>query len=1005
MALIGCLFIVTEGQAVVPTVNIISPANAASYAYQEFIAFSCAAADPDGGTIDTYAWLSSRQGPIGGGAASFSSNTLSRGTHTISLTVTDSDSETNTASITITVRQVPTAMITAPANGGNFDLGQQITFTGTGTDPEDGALAGNDLVWSSSLDGQFGTGSPLAVQTLTAGNHTITLTVTDSDGDTDTATINIKVGNDPPVANITAPADRSSYTSGVNVIFQGTGTDTEDGALAGGDLVWSSSLDGQIGTGTLLTVNNLSNGTHLITLTATDSDNDTGTDAIIITITNRPPTALITAPVSGSDYDEGALITFTGTGIDPEEGALAGNALVWSSSLDGQIGTGSPLAVQSLSNGNHVITLTVTDTDGDDDTSTINVKVGNDPPTADITAPATGSSYNSGANVVFQGTGTDAEDGALSGASLVWRSSLDNQIGTGTTLATSTLSSGTHVITLTATDSDGDTGTDSIVVTINNQLPTATISSPANNSIFDEGENITLAGGATDPEDGTLTGASLVWSSNLDGQIGTGANVTWNDASEGVHIITLTATDSEGGSDTATITITAGNAEPTARITTPATGARYNEGDSISFYGSAEDDQDGALTGRALVWTSNNAGLVQVIGAGSSVTTSTLAPGTHTITLTATDSQNSSGTASIQITVTAKTALSLSAASLSLVAGGSSTLTARGGTTPYRVFSRYPHIAAASITGATITVTGVSAGASTITVTDSTKASATALATVTASQGSTSNPPTAHAGSDQIVMEGSTVYLDGSASSDSNGSIAAFQWLQIAGSNIALSDSSAENPNFVAPAVSAAGSVLTFRLTCTDNDGLQDTDEVNVSVVDNGISIYPATVTSFKSFVNEYLGVVLGGGASLTSLLPLNPATITSTTNRPAVLTYGLVSFETKITQPGAVAAISIYLPKAAPAGYAWFKYNQQKGWFNFDRELISDGQGDGAVFSADRTVVTLYITDNGPYDDDDTFLVIQDPSGLGTMTASTGSTAATSSDDDDFCFIGSLAH
>jgi hypothetical protein len=86
-------------------------------------------------------------------------------------------------SITPISNQIPTAEIFAPT-GTYFNEGENITFSGSGTDDEDGELNGGSLVWTSNIDGTLGTGSTVITNALTAGDHEITLAVTDSAGQT-----------------------------------------------------------------------------------------------------------------------------------------------------------------------------------------------------------------------------------------------------------------------------------------------------------------------------------------------------------------------------------------------------------------------------------------------------------------------------------------------------------------------------------------------------------------------------------------------------------------------------------------------------------------------------------------------------------------------------------------------------------------------------------------------------------------------------------------------------
>src|SRR4029079_8241269 len=112
---------------------------------------------------------------------------------------------------------------------------------------------------------------PIARNTwLVAGLYTITLTVVDAGGLTNSFSKQVAVPNLPPLVTITAPASGSVFPQWASVSFVGSGTDVEDGTLTGSALVWSSSINGQLGVGASISTSTLSPGTHTITLTGTD---------------------------------------------------------------------------------------------------------------------------------------------------------------------------------------------------------------------------------------------------------------------------------------------------------------------------------------------------------------------------------------------------------------------------------------------------------------------------------------------------------------------------------------------------------------------------------------------------------------------------------------------------------------------------------------------------------------------------------------------------------------
>jgi hypothetical protein len=181
----------------------------------------------------------------------------------------------------------PVVRMTAPQNNNDiYELGDNITFTGSAIDAEDGGISAN-IDWSSSKDGHLGTGASINVSSLSLGKHLINATITDRGGITrtteQTATIQVGVVKKPPSLNINRPAEGASFKKGVFVGLNSTSLDRFFNIITD-FVVWTSDRDGHLGTGNLVPTN-LSVGTHVITATITTNEGLTNTATRTITIT------------------------------------------------------------------------------------------------------------------------------------------------------------------------------------------------------------------------------------------------------------------------------------------------------------------------------------------------------------------------------------------------------------------------------------------------------------------------------------------------------------------------------------------------------------------------------------------------------------------------------------------------------------------------------------------------------------------------------------------------
>jgi hypothetical protein len=270
-----------------------------------------------------------------------------------------------------------------------------------------------------------------------------------------------------PVVTITAPGDDVAIRHGTVVAFDATAFSLADGIVTD-RLAWTSSIDGMLGVGGSFSRSDLSTGEHLVTASVTDSTRVTGRAQVRIRIEeDAAPVVTIETPTAQEKFLAGTAITLAGLAMDSLDGDLS-TTLQWSSDRDGVLGTGATVTVGSMSLGTHVITARASDSAGLTGSASVTIDVQQlDPPTVQITSPASGATFAFGSAVTFSGIATDAFDGDL-GASLRWTSDRDGAIGTGASFSRSSLSAGVHAITATATDSHGLSHSATITVTVGN---------------------------------------------------------------------------------------------------------------------------------------------------------------------------------------------------------------------------------------------------------------------------------------------------------------------------------------------------------------------------------------------------------------------------------------------------------------------------------------------------------------------------------------------------------
>ncbi len=277
------------------------------------------------------------------------------------------------------------------------------------------------------------------------------------------------------------------------------------------------------------------------------------------------PTVAVTSPTSSGSYTTtSSPLSIGGSASDN----VAVTQVAWSNSRGGNgVASGTTswsVTGIALLSGSNVITVTARDAAGNMGTAVLTVTFNpsdTTAPTVSITSPTSSGSYSAASTPLSIG-GTASDN---VGVTLVsWTNTRGGSgIASGTTSWSASgiaLQSGSNVITVSASDAVGNSGTAVLTVTFNpsdTTAPTVAITSPTSSGSYTAGQSPLSIGGTASDNIGVT---QVTWASDKGGTGTASGTTSWVATGialvKGSNIITVTASDAVGNAGTANLTVT-----------------------------------------------------------------------------------------------------------------------------------------------------------------------------------------------------------------------------------------------------------------------------------------------------------------------------------------------------------------------------------------------------------------------------------------------------------------
>ena len=452
------------------------------------------------------------------------------------------EGETKETSLNV-INIVPSA-VASPEMSGVED--QLLKFNASGCSDTPTDLLNLLFKWDFG-DGYFTSfvKDPIALHSyVQTGTYYATLTVKD-DSTQNSTTVEVSISNLPPVAKIAC--DMLSAYEDEAISFDALGSKDTPSDNSSISFKWSFG-DGSTSANPQAKHAYAQTGKFNVSLEVTDNDDAKGYAHIWITVSNKAPQITLIGPNVIAIEDEDVELTAEATDTEHDKGSL-----VYRWSLrDGVTSAWAPTPDAShayAKAGAYKAVLFVRDNDGAVTNASIWVNVTNQAPTVECSADRT--TADEAQSVLFSCTPADTPSD-MDSLTYLWDFG-DGSSSTERSSRHAFNTSGKNSVTLTVTDNDGASASQTMVITVKNLPPTVAMA--LNRTMIYEAESISFDAASSKDTQNDMAGLGYNWSFGDNGTA-SGKEASHTYARPGTFEVTLAVTDGDGATAWATAKVT-----------------------------------------------------------------------------------------------------------------------------------------------------------------------------------------------------------------------------------------------------------------------------------------------------------------------------------------------------------------------------------------------------------------------------------------------------------------